>query len=257
MRLRIPLSATSLVSSGPISRTKFTRQGLEELLALAGEYEGVCQSIPQKSGRPYQHRSGRGTRHAMVISSYSPLQRDADILQDLDWGMVVLDEAQNIKNPETKQARAARSLKAGFRIALTGTPVENNVGDLWSIMEFLNPGMLGTQTEFKRVFFAPIQVQRDQEASQRLKRLTGPFILRRLKTDKKVIGDLPEKMETLTKEQASLYAAVVAALAHEWSNGTTEGHINRLKTLKRAMYIRAKFDLLRIKVLAGSKRGAG
>ncbi|HEX5084721.1 MAG TPA: DEAD/DEAH box helicase [Blastocatellia bacterium] len=154
------------------------------------------------------------TRHAMVISSYSLLQRDAAILQDLDWGMVVLDEAQNIKNPETKQARAARSLKAGFRIALTGTPVENNVGDLWSIMEFLNPGMLGSQTEFKRVFFAPIQVQRDQEASQRLKRLTGPFILRRLKTDKKVITDLPEKMEmkvfcNLTKEQATLYAAVV------------------------------------------------
>jgi SNF2 family DNA or RNA helicase len=154
------------------------------------------------------------TRHAMVISSYSLLQRDAAILQELDWGVVVLDEAQNIKNPETKQARAARSLKACFRIALTGTPVENNVGDLWSIMEFLNPGMLGSQTEFKRVFFVPIQFQRDQEAAQRLKRLTGPFILRRLKTDKKVIADLPEKMEmkvfcTLTKEQATLYAAVV------------------------------------------------
>jgi SNF2 family DNA or RNA helicase len=154
------------------------------------------------------------TRHALVISSYSLLQRDAAILQELDWGGIVLDEAQNIKNPETKQARAARSLKAGFRLALTGTPVENNVGDLWSIMEFLNPGLLGSQAEFKRVFFVPIQAQRDPEAAQRLKRLTGPFILRRLKTDKKVIADLPEKMEmkvfcTLTKEQATLYAAVV------------------------------------------------
>ena len=153
-------------------------------------------------------------RHALVISSYSLLQRDATILQELDWGGVVLDEAQNIKNPETKQARAARSLKAGYRIALTGTPVENNVGDLWAIMEFLNPGLLGNQTEFKRVFYVPIQAQRDPEAAQRLKRLTGPFILRRLKTDKKVIADLPEKMEmkvfcTLTKEQATLYAAVV------------------------------------------------
>src|SRR5262249_54930839 len=118
------------------------------------------------------------------------------------------------KKPETKQARAARSLKSGFRIALTGTPVENNVGDLWAIMEFLNPGWLGTQTEFKRSFFLPIQAQRDLEATEQLKRLTSPFILRRLKTDKTIIADLPEKMEmkvfcTLTKEQASLYEAVV------------------------------------------------
>jgi SNF2 family DNA or RNA helicase len=92
--------------------------------------------------------------------------------------------------------------------------VENNVGDLWSIMEFLNPNFLGTQTEFKKKFFVPIQAGRDPEAVEQLKRLTGPFILRRLKTDKTVIADLPEKMEmkvfcTLTKEQASLYEAVV------------------------------------------------
>ncbi len=126
----------------------------------------------------------------------------------------MLDEAQNIKNPETKQAGAARSLRGDYRIALTGTPVENNVGDLWSIMEFLNPGLLGTQTEFKKNFFVPIQASRDLEAVARLKRLTSPFILRRLKTDRSIIADLPEKMEmkvfcTLTKEQASLYAAVV------------------------------------------------
>jgi SNF2 family DNA or RNA helicase len=127
---------------------------------------------------------------------------------------VILDEAQNIKNPETKQAQAARALTADYRITLTGTPVENHVGDLWSIIEFLNPGFLGTQTDFKRTFFVPIQANRDPEAVGRLKRLTGPFILRRLKTDKTIIADLPEKLEmkvfcTLTKEQASLYAAVV------------------------------------------------
>lgn len=153
-------------------------------------------------------------QHAIVISSYALLQRDFEILKDVDWSGVILDEAQNIKNPETKQARAARALPADHRVALTGTPVENNVGDLWSIMEFLNPGALGTQAEFKRSFFVPIQAQRDQDAAARLKRLTGPFILRRLKTDKTIIADLPEKMEmkvfcTLTKEQASLYAAVV------------------------------------------------
>ncbi|MBI2924566.1 MAG: DEAD/DEAH box helicase, partial [Verrucomicrobia bacterium] len=115
---------------------------------------------------------------------------------------------------ETKQARAARALRADCRIALTGTPVENNVGDLWSIMEFLNPGFLGTQGEFKRRFFLPIQVDRDPATTERLKRLTGPFLLRRLKTDKTIIADLPDKLEMkvfcpLTKEQASLYAAVV------------------------------------------------
>lgn len=153
-------------------------------------------------------------REAIVISSYALLHRDLEILKTVEWSGIILDEAQNIKNAETKQARAARSLVADYRLALTGTPVENNVGDLWSIMEFLNPGLLGSQAAFKRSFFIPIQTRRDPEASAKLKRLTGPFILRRLKTDKRIISDLPEKMEmkvycTLTREQASLYAAVV------------------------------------------------
>ena len=153
-------------------------------------------------------------RHAIVLSSYALLHRDFEILKEVPWVGVVLDEAQNIKNPETKQAKAARSLPAEFRVALSGTPVENHVGDLWSIMEFLNPGFLGTQTRFKRDFFIPIQTEHNPEASDRLKKLTGPFVLRRLKTDRSVITDLPEKMEmkvycNLTREQASLYAAVV------------------------------------------------
>jgi SNF2 family DNA or RNA helicase len=154
------------------------------------------------------------TKHAVVVSSYGLLHRDAKLFQEVKWSGLILDEAQNIKNPETQQARAARSLKADYRIALTGTPVENNVGDLWSIMEFLNPGFLGGHAEFKRKFFVPIQAERDLQAAERLKRITGPFILRRLKTDKSIIADLPDKMEMkvfcpLTKEQASLYAAVV------------------------------------------------
>jgi SNF2 family DNA or RNA helicase len=156
----------------------------------------------------------QASEHAMVVSSYSLLHRDFEHLKDVPWAGIVLDEAQNIKNPETKQAAAARSLNADYRIALTGTPVENNVGDLWSMMEFLNPGMLGNRAEFKRNFFMPIQSGRDPDAAVRLKKVTGPFVLRRLKTDKSIIDDLPEKQEmkvfcTLTKEQASLYAAVV------------------------------------------------
>jgi len=150
---------------------------------------------------------------AIVISSYALLNRDAKLLGGVRWKGVVLDEAQNIKNAETKQAKAARMLDAGFRIALTGTPVENNIGDLWSIIDFLNPGYLGSAAGFRTRFFLPIQTRRDPAAIESLRRITGPFILRRLKTDKSIISDLPEKNEmkvfcTLTKEQASLYEAV-------------------------------------------------
>ena len=158
----------------------------------------------------------RASECALVISTYALIHRDYEHLNQVHWTGIVLDEAQNIKNPETRQSAAARSLPAGFRIALTGTPVENNVGDLWSIMEFLNPGLLGSRAGFKRDFYLPIQEGRDPEASARLKKIIGPFILRRLKTDKSIIADLPDKLEmkvfcTLTKEQASLYAAVVKA----------------------------------------------
>jgi SNF2 family DNA or RNA helicase len=151
---------------------------------------------------------------ALVVSSYGLLQRDIEFLKQVDWAGVILDEAQNIKNPETKQSKAVRALCADYRFALTGTPVENHVGDLWALMDFLNPGLLGTQAAFKRNFHRPIQVYGNEEAADKLKTLTGPFILRRLKTDKAIISDLPDKLEmkeycTLTKEQASLYQAVV------------------------------------------------
>jgi SNF2 family DNA or RNA helicase len=185
----------------------------------------------RKKGTKFQ---AAAKKQAIVISSYALLQRDFEYFKNVPWGGVILDEAQNIKNPETKQARAARALEAGYRVVLTGTPVENNVGDLWSLMEFLNPGFLGTQAAFKRDFFVPIQAHRDAEATERLKRLTGPFILRRLKTDKSIITDLPEKMEmkvfcTLTKEQGSLYAAVVEESLSELDNA--EGMQRRGKVL--------------------------
>jgi SNF2 family DNA or RNA helicase len=153
-------------------------------------------------------------RHALVITSYALLQRDVALFNGVRWRGIVLDEAQNVKNPESKQAHAARMLEAGYRIALTGTPVENHVGDLWSIMEFLNSGMLGSHASFKRDFLVPIQAMRDPNATERLKRMSGPFVLRRLKSDPNIIADLPVKNEmtvfcTLTREQGSLYAAVL------------------------------------------------
>ncbi len=173
-------------------------------------------------------------RHALVVTSYALLQRDSDLFAKIRWRGAVLDEAQNVKNPESKQARAARALDAGYRIALTGTPVENHVGDLWSIMEFLNAGLLGSQATFKREFLIPIQALRDATASDRLKRLTGPFVLRRSKSDPRVIADLPEKNEmkvycTLTREQGSLYAAVLRDL--EPSVDESEGISRRGKIL--------------------------
>jgi SNF2 family DNA or RNA helicase len=166
-------------------------------------------------------------KNALVLSSYALLHRDLALFQQVPWAGVVLDEAQNIKNPQTKQAQAARAIKAGWRLALTGTPVENHVGDLWSIMEFLNSGWLGSQAQFKRSFHVPIQVERDPEAAQQLQRLTGPFILRRLKTDKSIIADLPEKLEMkvfcpLTKEQATLYEAVVAEASSDLDSAGEE-----------------------------------
>jgi SNF2 family DNA or RNA helicase len=156
----------------------------------------------------------KAKQHALVLSSYALLHRDRELLEKVDWSGVILDEAQNVKNPETKQSHAARALRGDYRIALTGTPVENHVGDLWAILEFLNPGFLGSRADFRRRFFVPIQANRDADASRRLQRLTGPFVLRRLKTDKSIIADLPDKLEmkvfcNLTREQASLYAAVV------------------------------------------------
>jgi SNF2 family DNA or RNA helicase len=156
----------------------------------------------------------RAYEHALVLTSYALLHRDLEELSTVQWSGIVLDEAQNIKNPDTKQSQAVRNLVADFRVALTGTPVENHVGDLWSIMDFLNPGFLGSREEFKRAFFVPIQAFRDREAAERLQRLSGPFILRRLKTDRSIISDLPDKLEmkvycALTAEQGRLYTSVV------------------------------------------------
>ncbi len=150
----------------------------------------------------------------VVLTSYALLSRDLDTLKQMQWSDVVLDEAQNIKNPSTKQAQAARALKSDYRLALTGTPVENRLSELWSILNFLNPGYLGSQDVFRSQFGIPIERYGDDKAASRLKKLTAPFILRRVKTDPTVINDLPEKLEnkvfcSLTPEQATLYEAVV------------------------------------------------
>ncbi len=159
-------------------------------------------------------------QHDLVITTYPLVARDHDTLRKLDWHRVTLDEAQYIKNPPTKQTAAIRSLNASRRLALTGTPVENRLSELWSIMEFLNPGYLGPAGEFRRRFAIPVERHRNQRQAERLRQLVRPFILRRLKTDPNVIDDLPPCVETkeyatLTPEQAALYQQVVGMMLGE------------------------------------------
>ncbi|MEG4853360.1 SNF2-related protein [Microcoleus sp. B5-D4] len=150
----------------------------------------------------------------LIITSYALVFRDAKEFQGIKWQGLVLDEAQNIKNSEAKQSQAVRQIEASFRIALTGTPVENRLQELWSILEFLNPGYLGPRNFFQRRFAIPIEKYGDRESLQTLRSLVRPFILRRLKTDKEIIQDLPEKQEMtvfcgLATQQAVLYQKIV------------------------------------------------
>ncbi len=152
--------------------------------------------------------------HDVVLTSFALARLDEKLLQGLEWHRVVVDEAQNIKNPQAAQSRAIMKLAASHRLALTGTPVENRLRDLWSIFNFLNPGYLGKEAQFRKGFEVPIHKDNDLARSATLKKLVEPFILRRVKTDKRIIDDLPDKIEqkmycTLTPEQASLYEAVV------------------------------------------------
>ncbi len=150
----------------------------------------------------------------VVITTYALVPRDVESLGQVQWHRIVLDEAQYIKNPPTRQATAIRGIQATRRIAMTGTPVENRLSELWSIMEFCNPGFLGSAQEFRRRFAVPIERHRDQQRADALRRIVGPFVLRRLKSDPNVIADLPACVETkefatLVPEQAALYQAVV------------------------------------------------
>ncbi|MEV6771552.1 DEAD/DEAH box helicase [Nocardia sp. NPDC051030] len=150
----------------------------------------------------------------LVITTYALLARDVEELKRQDWQRVALDEAQHIKNAGTRQARAARLVPARHRLALTGTPVENRLEELRSILDFANPKLLGKASEFHARFAVPIEREQDENAVTRLRAITSPFVLRRVKTDPAVISDLPEKIEmtvraNLTVEQAALYQAVL------------------------------------------------
>ncbi|MEW2019406.1 DEAD/DEAH box helicase [Rhodococcus sp. NPDC076796] len=152
--------------------------------------------------------------HDLIVTTYALMAKDRAQLAEQTWRRVVLDEAQHIKNSGTVQAKAALAIPADHKLALTGTPVENRLDELRSILDFANPGMLGRPSDFRKRFSVPIERENDENAVSRLRAITSPFILRRVKTDPTVISDLPEKNEmtvraNLTAEQAALYKAVV------------------------------------------------
>jgi superfamily II DNA or RNA helicase len=159
----------------------------------------------------------------LAITSYGSLLR-IRALTEIEWRYAILDEAQAIKNPNAKQTRAAKALKATARIALTGTPVENHLGDLWSIFDFINPGLLGSAKQFSR--YAKALADRESNPYGPLRELVRPYILRRMKTDKTIISDLPDKTEVkawcgLSRRQSALYEQAVQELgdALERSDG--------------------------------------
>jgi SNF2 family DNA or RNA helicase len=169
----------------------------------------------------------------LVLTTYALLARDVEELKRQPWERVVLDEAQHIKNAATRQARAARAIPARHRLALTGTPVENRLEELRSILDFAAPNVLGKSSEFHARFAVPIEREHDENAVSRLRAVTAPFVLRRVKTDPSVISDLPEKFEmtvraNLTVEQAALYQAVVDDMLAQLkaSRGTGSSAVN-------------------------------
>ena len=166
-------------------------------------YHGPGRTLPAAGGQP-----------DLVVTTYGHARSDLAALRGLSWRVVVVDEAQNIKNPSAAQTKAIKSIRAGAHIAMSGTPVENRLSEYWSIMDFANPGYLGTPKRFSEQFATPIEVHGDQRIAEQFRRAAAPFLMRRVKTDTSIISDLPEKIEQdqfceLTDAQAAVYESVV------------------------------------------------
>lgn len=204
----------------------------------------VCAIVGAKAQRRVQIAGV--AEHNVVVTSYDLMRRDIDEYVEQDFARVVLDEAQYIKNPLTQVARAAKRLPAGVRFALTGTPIENRLSELWSIFDFLMPGLLGTRESFAKRFESPVE-HAEGDSAARLQALVSPFVLRRVKED--VVADLPEKIEDtvmaqLAGEQRKLYLANQDRIAQQVQHReASEFKKDKLKVLARAH--QAAPDLLR------------
>ena len=162
------------------------------------------------------------TKADVIITTYAILRIDIEQIKKQKWSMLIIDEAQNIKNPDTSQTQAVKQIKAANKIAMTGTPVENKLTELWSIFDFINRGYLGSIRDFQKGYAIPIEKFKQTNRAEKLRMAISPFILRRLKTDKSIISDLPDKVVLneycyLTKTQAALYQSVLDNLMSDIS----------------------------------------
>jgi SNF2 family DNA or RNA helicase/uncharacterized Zn finger protein len=156
----------------------------------------------------------------VMLTTYGVLRSDADRLKKQKWRVMIIDEAQNIKNYDTAQAEAVKSIPSNVRIAMSGTPVENRLTEFWSIMDYANRGYLGNIRTFKNDYANPIQIFSDEQVTAKFRRITSPFMMRRMKSDKTIISDLPDKIEQnqyalLTGQQAALYEKTMRAAMEE------------------------------------------
>jgi SNF2 family DNA or RNA helicase len=156
----------------------------------------------------------------IMLTTYGVLRSDANLLKKQKWQVMIIDEAQNIKNQDTAQAKAVKSIPANIRIAMSGTPVENRLTEFWSIMDYANKGYLGNVKTFKDEYANPIQLFNDEHVTAKFRKITAPFMMRRMKSDKSIISDLPDKIEQnqfaqLTKHQAALYQRTMQAAMEE------------------------------------------
>lgn len=195
-----------------VAPTSVVGNWLKEIQKFAPSLNAVIHHGSQRKQK--QAFSELVTQHDLIITSYGLLRKDKTLFKEVRWSRLIIDEAQNIKNPASAQTKVLYGLSADSRIALTGTPIENRLMDLWSIFNFLNPGLLGTQASFRKNFELPVQRDNNLHKGQLLKNIVEPFILRRLKTDKNIIDDLPDKIEQkvyceLSTEQASIYQSIV------------------------------------------------
>ncbi len=193
---------------------------------LIGNWEKECQKFAPDLNLNIYHGQEREliTKDIdLLITSYGTLRRDAKKFREKEWNFLIIDEAQNIKNSETAQTKAVKSINASNYIAMTGTPVENRLTELWNIFDFINTGYMGSLTQFKNELASPIEKYKDKEIIEKFKKATSPFILRRLKTDKTIISDLPDKIAFdeycyLTKEQAAVYQNIVDDIMEQVEN---------------------------------------
>ena len=214
--------------------------------SLLGNWEREVRRFAPGTAVRRFHGAGRsltglaeGADGGFVLTTYGTLRRDAERLASVaGWGLLVADEAQHVKNPYSHTAQALRRIPSTGRVALTGTPMENNLSELWALLDWTTPGLLGTLRDFRDRYAKAVEGDRDERAAERLSRLVRPFLLRRRKSDPGIAPELPAKTETdqpvaLTKEQVALYEAVVRetmAAIREASGMARRGLVLKLLT---------------------------